>query len=124
MLSTIRLFLPLYTNKLIVCHFVSADMVYWSRDSEPKEEPTSPWGYYRAPSAEVEMTSYALLAYTVGNQPEAVINSKPIVMWLSKQRNAQGGFSSTQVPGTTEGLSLSYFLCFIEHSDKTTQIIS
>nr|XP_034308643.1 pregnancy zone protein isoform X4 [Crassostrea gigas] len=72
------------------------DMVYWSRDSEPKEEPTSPWGYYRAPSAEVEMTSYALLAYTVGNQPEAVINSKPIVMWLSKQRNAQGGFSSTQ----------------------------
>lgn len=72
------------------------DMVYWSRDSEPEEKPTTPWGYYRAPSAEVEMTSYALLAYTVGNQPEAVINSKPIVMWLSKQRNAQGGFSSTQ----------------------------
>lgn len=99
-------------------------MVYWSRDSEPKEEPTSPWGYYRAPSAEVEMTSYALLAYTVGNQPEAVINSKPIVMWLSKQRNAQGGFSSTQVPGRTEGLSFFYFLCLTEHSDKTTQIIS
>lgn len=97
--STSRLFLPSYTFNLIALNFVLADMVYWSRDSEPEEEPTTPWGYYRAPSAEVEMTSYALLAYTVGNQPEAVINSKPIVMWLSKQRNAQGGFSSTQVPG-------------------------
>lgn len=94
----IKVVLPLYTCNLIALIFVLADMVYWSRDSEPEEEPTSPWGYYRAPSAEVEMTSYALLAYTVGNQPEAVINSKPIVMWLSKQRNAQGGFSSTQVP--------------------------
>jgi alpha-2-macroglobulin len=74
-------------------------MVYWSRDAEPEEEkPRDPWDMYsRAPSAEVEMTSYALLAYTVGNQPEAVINGKPIVMWLSKQRNPQGGFSSTQV---------------------------
>lgn len=97
--STSRLFLPSLTFNLIALNFVLADMVYWSRDSEPEEEPTTPWGYYRAPSAEVEMTSYALLAYTVGNQPEAVINSKPIVMWLSKQRNAQGGFSSTQVPG-------------------------
>lgn len=97
--STSRLFLPSYTFNLIALNFVLADMVYWSRDSEPEEKPTTPWGYYRAPSAEVEMTSYALLAYTVGNQPEAVINSKPIVMWLSKQRNAQGGFSSTQVPG-------------------------
>lgn len=69
------------------------------------------------------MTSYALLAYTVGNQPEAVINSKPIVMWLSKQRNAQGGFSSTQVPGRTEGLSFSYFLCVTEHSDKLNYIM-
>lgn len=97
--STSRLFLPSYTFNLIALNFVLADMVYWSRDSEIEEKPTTPWGYYRAPSAEVEMTSYALLAYTVGNQPEAVINSKPIVMWLSKQRNAQGGFSSTQVPG-------------------------
>ncbi|XP_061179924.1 alpha-2-macroglobulin-like [Saccostrea echinata] len=74
------------------------DMVYWSRDdSKPNNENQNPWeSFYRAPSAEVEMTSYALLAYTVGNQPEAVINAKPIVMWLSKQRNAQGGFSSTQ----------------------------
>ncbi|XP_062569935.1 pregnancy zone protein-like isoform X2 [Saccostrea cucullata] len=74
------------------------EMVYWSRDeSKPKKENLNPWEtFYRAPSAEVEMTSYALLAYTVGDQPEAVINAKPIVMWLSKQRNAQGGFSSTQ----------------------------
>ncbi|XP_063003438.1 C3 and PZP-like alpha-2-macroglobulin domain-containing protein 8 [Elgaria multicarinata webbii] len=44
-------------------------------------------------SAEVEMTAYALLTYTVLGD---VASSLPVVKWLSQQRNALGGFSSTQ----------------------------
>ncbi|XP_060132471.1 C3 and PZP-like alpha-2-macroglobulin domain-containing protein 8 [Zootoca vivipara] len=44
-------------------------------------------------SAEVEMTAYALLTYTsLGD----VASALPVVKWLSQQRNALGGFSSTQ----------------------------
>lgn len=45
-------------------------------------------------SAEVEMTSYALLTYTLLGD---VASALPVVKWLSQQRNALGGFSSTQV---------------------------
>uniref|UniRef100_F7A528 Uncharacterized protein n=1 Tax=Ciona intestinalis TaxID=7719 RepID=F7A528_CIOIN len=44
-------------------------------------------------SAEVEMTAYALLTYT---KLQNVTAALPIVKWLSKKRNAMGGFSSTQ----------------------------
>lgn len=45
-------------------------------------------------SAEVEMTAYGLLTYTLLGD---VASALPVVKWLSKQRNALGGFSSTQV---------------------------
>jgi hypothetical protein len=51
----------------------------------------------QAPSADVEMTAYALLAYTTSENEESISNGLPIVKWLSKQRNAYGGFASTQV---------------------------
>ncbi|XP_038058113.1 C3 and PZP-like alpha-2-macroglobulin domain-containing protein 8 isoform X2 [Patiria miniata] len=44
-------------------------------------------------SAEVEMTAYALLTYTALGD---IAYSLPIVKWLTQQRNAHGGFSSTQ----------------------------
>ncbi|XP_069818383.1 C3 and PZP-like alpha-2-macroglobulin domain-containing protein 8 isoform X2 [Dendropsophus ebraccatus] len=44
-------------------------------------------------SAEVEMTAYALLTYTLHGD---VASALPVVKWLSQQRNALGGFSSTQ----------------------------
>ncbi|XP_022086577.1 C3 and PZP-like alpha-2-macroglobulin domain-containing protein 8 isoform X2 [Acanthaster planci] len=44
-------------------------------------------------SAEVEMTAYALLTYTARGD---IAYSLPIVKWLTQQRNAHGGFSSTQ----------------------------
>ncbi|XP_078412272.1 C3 and PZP-like alpha-2-macroglobulin domain-containing protein 8 isoform X2 [Cetorhinus maximus] len=44
-------------------------------------------------SAEVEMTAYALLTYTCLGD---VASALPVVKWLSQQRNALGGFSSTQ----------------------------
>ncbi|XP_061594140.1 C3 and PZP-like alpha-2-macroglobulin domain-containing protein 8 [Cololabis saira] len=44
-------------------------------------------------SAEVEMTAYGLLTYTLVGD---VASALPVVKWLSQQRNALGGFSSTQ----------------------------
>ncbi|XP_059552320.1 C3 and PZP-like alpha-2-macroglobulin domain-containing protein 8 [Myotis daubentonii] len=44
-------------------------------------------------SADVEMTAYALLTYTLLGDVAAAL---PVVKWLSQQRNALGGFSSTQ----------------------------
>lgn len=74
-------------------------MIYWSRYPQPKEQSQDflNFSYKHASSAEVEMTSYALLALTIGSQSIAAGFIVPIVMWLTRQRNAQGGFSSTQV---------------------------
>ncbi|KAM9761751.1 C3 and PZP-like alpha-2-macroglobulin domain-containing protein 8 isoform 1-T1 [Menidia menidia] len=44
-------------------------------------------------SAEVEMTAYGLLTYTLLGD---VASALPVVKWLSQHRNALGGFSSTQ----------------------------
>ncbi|KAK1805980.1 hypothetical protein P4O66_013020, partial [Electrophorus voltai] len=44
-------------------------------------------------SAEVEMTAYGLLTYTLLGD---VASALSVVKWLSQQRNALGGFSSTQ----------------------------
>ncbi|KAL3865378.1 hypothetical protein ACJMK2_042770, partial [Sinanodonta woodiana] len=69
---------------------------HWIRDEEEKKEKDSNDFYWRAPSAEVEMTAYVLMAYIAGGQEGAVSTAQPVVQWLTKQRNAQGGFSSTQ----------------------------
>ena len=50
--------------------------------------------YNQAPSVDIEMTSYALLSYALRKDLAGGI---PIAKWLVAQRNANGGFSSTQV---------------------------
>jgi CD109 antigen len=51
-----------------------------------------PWEYYVQPVS-VEMTSYSLLTYILrGKAADAL----PLVRWLLNQRNAYGGFISTQ----------------------------
>ncbi|XP_014596181.1 alpha-2-macroglobulin isoform X1 [Equus caballus] len=71
---------------------------HWERPQKPKasvEHLYEP----QAPSAEVEMTSYVLLAYLTA-QPtptsEDLTSATHIVKWITKQQNSQGGFSSTQ----------------------------
>ncbi|XP_044153489.1 alpha-2-macroglobulin-like protein 1 isoform X2 [Bufo gargarizans] len=66
--------------------------LHWKRDSTPPSEDTN---WYRAPSAEVEMTSYMLLAYMSGPDPD-IGKAAQTVNWLNKQQNPYGGFSSTQ----------------------------
>ncbi|XP_075365277.1 alpha-2-macroglobulin-like [Mycteria americana] len=72
--------------------------VHWQR---PGKEPEVdlPYYRYRAPSAEVEMTAYVLLAYLT-TQPapsqEELSFASLIAKWISGQQNPNGGFSSTQ----------------------------
>ncbi|NXR64783.1 A2MG protein, partial [Rhadina sibilatrix] len=72
--------------------------VHWQR---PGKEPEADLPYYRsrAPSAEVEMTAYVLLAHLT-SQPapaqEELSSASLIAKWISSQQNPNGGFSSTQ----------------------------
>lgn len=66
--------------------------LHWARDSAP---PIQDSYWYRAPSAEVEMNAYVLLALLSGPKPD-LGKATEIVKWLSKQQNPYGGFSSTQ----------------------------
>ncbi|XP_053410605.1 alpha-2-macroglobulin isoform X2 [Nycticebus coucang] len=72
--------------------------VHWERPQEPRAQ-VEHFHKLQAPSAEVEMTSYVLLAYLTA-QPapaaEDLTSAMHIVNWLTKQQNSHGGFSSTQ----------------------------
>ena len=69
------------------------NMKHWSSGPEAI---TSDELYHSSP-ANVEMTAYALLALLQANDRSTIPQATPIVCWLSAQRNAYGGFSSTQV---------------------------
>uniref|UniRef100_A0A8C9GRN1 Alpha-2-macroglobulin n=1 Tax=Piliocolobus tephrosceles TaxID=591936 RepID=A0A8C9GRN1_9PRIM len=74
------------------------DSIHWQRPGKLQEAKTL-YSQPRAPSAEVEMTSYVLLTYlTVQPAPssEDLSVASRIVKWITKQQNPQGGFSSTQ----------------------------
>ncbi|KAM8981951.1 alpha-2-macroglobulin isoform X1 [Sarcophilus harrisii] len=73
--------------------------VHWQRPTRP-QVPKEPYSFHvLAPSAEVEMTSYVLLAYLTAfptPSDEDLSMAAEIVDWVSKQQNPHGGFSSTQ----------------------------
>lgn len=74
------------------------DSIHWQRPGKLQE--AEAFSYQpRAPSAEVEMTSYVLLAHLTA-QPapssEDLSVASRIVKWITKQQNPTGGFSSTQ----------------------------
>ncbi|XP_005365348.1 pregnancy zone protein-like [Microtus ochrogaster] len=74
------------------------DSIHWRRPGNIQEAKTR---YYlpRAPSAEVEMTAYVLLAYLTAlpsPSSEDLSSASQIVKWIIRQQNSYGGFSSTQ----------------------------
>jgi hypothetical protein len=71
-------------------------LVHWQRGDEEEAETNDNFYWYRAPSAEVEMTSYILLSMLAQGH-DVIGDAQAIVQWLSQQRNPYGGFSSTQV---------------------------
>ncbi|XP_069506667.1 alpha-2-macroglobulin-like protein 1 isoform X2 [Ambystoma mexicanum] len=74
----------------------SGGQIHWERKDRPKLVDVPYW--YQAPSDEVELTAYALLAYLSGAEvsKEDIGTASQCVSWLSKQQNPYGGYSSTQ----------------------------
>ncbi|XP_075072196.1 alpha-2-macroglobulin-like protein 1 isoform X2 [Mixophyes fleayi] len=66
--------------------------LHWKRDTTPPSD--APY-WSRAPSAEVELTGYMLLAF-ISSPTKDLGKASQIVNWLSKQQNPYGGYSSTQ----------------------------
>ncbi|NXK02547.1 A2MG protein, partial [Herpetotheres cachinnans] len=72
--------------------------VHWQRPGK-QPEVDLPYYRYRAPSAEVEMTAYVLLAHLttqLAPSQEELSFASLIAKWISSQQNPSGGFSSTQ----------------------------
>lgn len=81
-------------------------MQYWE---QPVPKPASNSKVWRAPhhqgkAVNIELTAYAILTKT---EKSGVVSALPAVRWLSGQRNANGGFSSTQVCTSIAVLYLS-----------------
>ena len=70
--------------------------LYWTEDIKKKDKKERPWfrPYYRPRSADIEITSYALLVYAQRRDRQ---NGLAVARWLAQQRNSLGGYSSTQV---------------------------
>nr|KAG5694344.1 hypothetical protein BaRGS_035212 [Batillaria attramentaria] len=91
-IDTYTLALAAYANTL---YDPSSTVKHWKRQGE-QPKPVNSWYYYSAPSAEVEMTAYALLATLAYYGNESLTMGQPIAFWLSNQQSAFGGYSSTQ----------------------------
>ncbi|KAK2537735.1 hypothetical protein Q9233_002585 [Columba guinea] len=74
---------------------ISDDQIFWSQQSK-QEQDSLYW--YRAPSADVELTSSILMAHLSKStlSSDEIRKVSQIVSWLIKQQNPYGGFASTQ----------------------------
>ncbi|KFQ45627.1 Ovostatin, partial [Nestor notabilis] len=98
--------------------------VHWQRENKPPAE-HSPVFYSRAPSAEIEMTSYVLLALLNKAKltPEDLSYTSHIVHWLVKQQNPYGGFSSSQdTVVALQALAQYGYLTFSKTSLNTVKV--
>nr|XP_009681142.1 PREDICTED: ovostatin-like [Struthio camelus australis] len=98
--------------------------VHWERENKPPAE-HFPAFYSRAPSAEIEMTSYVLLALLNKTKltPEELSNASRIVHWLVKQQNPYGGFSSSQdTVVALQALAQYGYLTFSKKSLNTIKV--
>ncbi|NWV66407.1 OVOS protein, partial [Malurus elegans] len=98
--------------------------LHWQRENKPPADHFSDF-YTRAPSAEIEMTSYVLLALLNRNQltPEDLSYISRIVYWLIKQQNPYGGFSSSQdTVVALQALAQYGYLTFSKNSVNTVKV--
>ncbi|NWU72201.1 OVOS protein, partial [Pterocles burchelli] len=98
--------------------------VHWQREKKPPAE-NFPFFYSRAPSAEIEMTSYVLLAFLSKAKLtlEDLSYISHIVHWLVKQQNPYGGFSSSQdTVVALQALSQYGYLTFSKKSLNTVKV--
>ncbi|NXR66779.1 OVOS protein, partial [Rhadina sibilatrix] len=98
--------------------------VHWQRENKPPAEHFSDF-YSRAPSAEIEITSYVLLALLnrTKHTPEDLSYISRVVYWLIKQQNPYGGFSSSQdTVVALQALAQYGYLTFSKESLNTVEV--
>ncbi|NXO10407.1 OVOS protein, partial [Oriolus oriolus] len=99
--------------------------LYWQRENKPPAEHFSDF-HSRAPSAEIEITSYVLLALLNRTKltPEDLSYISRIVYWLVKQQNPYGGFSSSQdTVVALQALAQYGYLTFSKESLNTVKVL-
>ncbi|XP_063150605.1 ovostatin-like [Candoia aspera] len=99
-------------------------LLYWEREKKPAAE-IFPSFYSRASSAEIETTSYVLLASLrqLNLSKEQLMDASQMSQWLVKQQNDHGGFSSTQdTPVALQALSEYGTLTFTKDAQNTVVI--
>lgn len=81
---------------LIYASFSIGQSIHWSQKPTQSLD-DSPWS--KPESVDVELTSYVLLAQLskASLTQKELAKATATVAWLARQRNAYGGFSSTQV---------------------------
>ncbi|XP_059143998.1 CD109 antigen-like [Physella acuta] len=80
-------------DKLEAKATIKDGMKYWHQPEPPKTS-TYTWQSPNPTKAvDIEMTAYVLLTYTKRSD---LVAGKSIMQWITKQRNANGGFTSTQ----------------------------
>ena len=73
---------------------ISDGLISW----ENKKTTNNSTYYHQASSVSIETTGYALMSYIAGQVPfRNALDRSSIAKWMMKQRNSNGGFSSTQV---------------------------
>uniref|UniRef100_A0A914ZVE4 TEP1-F n=1 Tax=Parascaris univalens TaxID=6257 RepID=A0A914ZVE4_PARUN len=81
--------------KMLEAHKVEDNdgSVHWTAKVGGDKTKDTQQYFYQPRPVDVEMSSYALLTYMLNDDAEKGL---PVVRWLTSQRNAFGGFSSTQ----------------------------
>ncbi|KAJ7316257.1 hypothetical protein JRQ81_002419 [Phrynocephalus forsythii] len=95
--------------------------VFWEREKRPPGEKPSSF-YLRAPSAEIAMTSYILMAWLnqANYSQEDLVFFSQIARWIVGQQNSYGGFSSTQdTPVALQALAQFGILTFTKDAQNT-----
>ncbi|KFP70300.1 Ovostatin, partial [Acanthisitta chloris] len=98
--------------------------VHWQRENKPPAEHFLDFSS-RAPSAEIEMTSYVLLALLnrTKHTAEDLSYISRIVYWIVKQQNPYGGFSSSQdTVVALQALAQYGYLTFSKKSRNTVKV--
>ncbi|EDK99670.1 murinoglobulin-1 precursor [Mus musculus] len=98
--------------------------IHWKR---PQKSRKSEHHLYKpqASSAEVEMNAYVVLARLTAQpapSPEDLTLSMSTIMWLTKQQNSNGGFSSTQDTVVALDALSKYGAVTFSRSQKTTLV--
>ncbi|XP_020670352.3 ovostatin isoform X1 [Pogona vitticeps] len=98
--------------------------IYWEREKRPQGEKPSSF-YLRAPSVEIAMTSYILMAWLKQSNfsQEDLVLASQCARWIVRQQNPNGGFSSSQdTPVALQALSQFGSLTFTKDAQNTVTI--